>query len=390
MKKSIKDTQMKKSLGKIFFILLLLLSYANAADLASYKLLANKTEVYEKEAVVVTFEAIQQDHTDNMMFSLEPKKSSAYKIILLHKQTDDSKHHATHTTFSYLLFPLKAQDISIDFTFIIRTASDQAVAQSYVDDHDGSIGISTHNTIMKIQPLILHVKKLQKQVTLVGDFSLKEHIDKTKINQYSSVNIVYKLSGKGYEDKNFQPIKQIPDVSLFSEKNDLYFKASSQGYLIKREYIYALSAKKNFTIPALTLSAFSPRTHKYYTLSTPSHHISVKKIDTTKLLDNEEYPKEKELINSSEVKQFFIYIFIFLGGYITAKFQTFPRKKKAISKELKEIQKAQTPKALLFVLINTNLQKRFQKQGAMLEEMVYNNTQHNFNNIKNTIIKELS
>jgi hypothetical protein len=362
---------------------------AHATNLATYTLSANKTTVYEKEAVVITFDAFQKDHTDNMMFSLEPKKSNDYEIILLNKKIDDSKHHASHTTFHYLLFALQAKTISVDFDFTIRTASDQAVAQSYVDDHDGSIGITTHNSKMQIKPLKIHVKKLQKPVTLVGDFSFKERLDTTKIDQFGSVNIVYTLSGKGYEDKNFQPIKSIKDVTIFAEKNDLYLKASREGYVVKRDYIYALSAKKDFTIPTVSISAFSPRTGKYYTLTTPQHHITVEKIDTGKLLDNEEFPQEKGLIDIEKLKEFFIYLLIFLAGYITAKFQTSPFKKKEESKELREVKKAQTPKALLFALINNHLQQKFTKESQMLEDMVYNNAAHNFNTLKNTIIKGL-
>ena len=379
---------MKKNLGRGLLILFLMLTTLNAHDLATYKLSANKTNPFVKEAVVVTFEALQKDHTDNMMFSLQPKKSDAYQIILLNKKNGTQQKHYTHTTFTYLLFPLKAKDIAVDFTFTIRTASDSAIAQSVIDDHDDSIGVNTHDTSLKIKPLLLHVKKLSKNTALVGDFSLTEKIKKTTINQYQTLNIIYTLEGEGYEDKSFQPIHKINGVTMFSETNTIYIKATKNGYKIKREYIYALSAKKSFTIPAINIQAFSTREKRYYTLHTQQHNITVTKIDTSKLLDNEEYPQTKSTFNIEKIKEFLIYFVLFILGYITAKVQSINLiKKKTDSKELQALTKAQTAKELLYAIINNHLDNRFVNEVELLEDMVYNNADHKFHNIKNKIIK---
>ena len=381
---------MKKNLGRILLLLFLLLNVLEANNLATYKLSTNKNDPFVKEAVSITFEAVQKDHTDNMMFSLQPKKSNAYEIILLSKKNDTKRKHHAHTTFTYLLFPLKAGAITVDFDFTIRTASDSAIAQSVIDDHDDSIGVNTHDTTLKIKPLILQVKELSKDTVLVGDFSLKEKIQKTTMNQYQSLNIIYTLEGEGYESGSFQPIHAIDGVTIFSETNTIYAKATKKGYKIKREYIYALSAKKSFTIPAINIKAFSTKKEQYYTLKTPQHSITVTKIDTSKLLDNEEYPQSKNIINFEKVKDFLIYILIFFTGYISAQLQsTQLRKKKSDSKALQAVKKSQTPKELLFALINNHLENNFAKEVEILEDMVYNNANHNFNAIKNKLMKKV-
>ncbi len=379
---------MKKSLGRILLLLFLGLSLLKANNLATYKLFANKTTPYEKEAVTITFEATQKDHTDDMMFSLQPKKSKDYKIILLSKKSDNNQKHNAHTVFTYLLFPLKVKAILVNFDFIIHTASDSAIAQSVIDDHDDSIGINTHDATLKIKPLSLQVKKFSHAVDLVGDFSLKEKIQDTTINQYQSLNIIYTLEGEGYENKSFKPIHKIDGVTMFFETNTIYAKATKKGYKIKREYIYTLSAKNNFTIPAIHIEAFSVKKKKYYLLNISKHSIDVTKIDTSKLLDNEEYPKTKSFINIQEMKEFFIYILIFLSGYLTAKLQsTTLIKKKTDSKELQALKKSQTAKELLFVIINNHLDNRFANEVQLLEDIIYNDADHKLNNIKNKIIK---
>ena len=381
---------MKKSLGKILLLLLFAALTLDAKELATYSLTANKTDVYEKEAVLITFKAEQKDHTDNMMFSLQPKPSQAYTIELLEKKIDDTHYHNASTIYTYLLFPTKAQTLHIDFDFTIRTASDGAVAHSYVDDHDGSLGIQTYNTKKKIQPLVLHVKPLKQKVDFVGDFTLKEKLTKTSITQYDSLSVIYTLQGVGYETKNLQLIKNIPDVTLFSETNDMLLKANKHGHSIKREYIYALSAKHDFTIPKLSLKAFSPKTGEYYTLTLPAHSIKVTKIDTATLLDKENAPQSKDLLPWQKIQTAFIYLMVFLFGYFTAKLQPFSLRAHKKERSHPNIRDARDAKTLLSALMHSGLSQRFEAEIQLLEDMVYNNAEHNFKKIKDSVVKGLS
>ncbi len=380
---------MKKSPGKLFFVLFLLFIPLQAQPLASYTLKANKDTVYEKEAFTVTFTAKQMDHRDNMMFLLKPQKSPDYQITLLNKVIHDKKYHYAQTTFTYLVFALKAKTLSIDFDFTIQTASDKAVAHSYVDDHDDSIAIQTYNAKMEIKPLKITVKKLAQPVDLVGDFQFKAKIEKKAINEYETVNIVYTLSGKGYEDKNIKPITSIKEVDIFSELHDIYFKLTQEGYVIKREYIYALSAKKSFTIPEIKLQAFSPRSKKYYTLKIPKQSIQVTKIDTAKLLDQIESPQTQSPFSAENIETYIRYFILFALGFITAKLSTFSFKHHPVSQERQKIKNAQSAKALLFVMLHTDKASHFKDEIKLLEEMVYNKTPHNFKKIKKALLKGL-
>ncbi|WP_193110393.1 BatD family protein [Sulfurimonas paralvinellae] len=379
---------MKKSLGRIFLIFLLFTTAIYAKQLATYKFFANKKEAVVKEAIEVTLIAHQKNKSKVMFFFATPKKSNDYKAVLLTKEIQDHSYHNTSAVFKYIIFPLKAKKIHIDFDFTIKTATDKGIAFAYVEDHDDSKRIAMEVSHVKIKPLDIRVKKLKHPVDLIGDFKLNSTIDKQSINQYENVNLHYTLLGTGYNDK-VTLLKNLKDVNLFSDINNAYIKLTPEGYKIKREYIYALSAKKDFTIPAVTLHAYSPKTEKYYTLTAAQHHIKVTKIDTSKLLDNEEYPQTKELINFDALKQFLIYLIIFITGYLSAQFQSFSFKKDADSTELQEIKKAQTAKELLFILVNIHKEQQFSHEVKMLEEIVYNNAAHNFNKIKTTIIKGL-
>jgi len=382
---------MKNTLGKLFLLFILFsVSLIANTDLATYTLSTNKKSVHIKEPLLITFRAKQKNHNDNMFFSFNVKKSPDYEVKLLHKIIEDNGYHNSIATFAYILFPLKEKTLHVNFNFIIRTASDKAVKQSYVDDHDDSIAISTIDTQVTLQPLIIKVKKLSHPVDLVGDFRLSSHIDTTEIDQYGAVNLHYILTGKGYKEPQFNLLnKQMKNVTVFSKIKDNISKLTEEGYIVNSEYIYALTSKNDFTIPALTLHVYSPSKNEYYTLQTKSYTIKVKKIDTTALIDKTNAPKTTDFIDIEAFKQFFIYALVFLSGFLAAKLRekSFIRKRK--KEAFQDIKNAKSEKELLKLLIMHYQDKGLDKYIFTLEDALKNKHSIQLKKIKKEILAKL-
>ena len=380
---------MKKSLGRIFLIFLLLTSSLLAKELATYELSADKSSAYVKEAIEITFKAYQKDHSHVMFFFLEPKKSSDYKIEFLTKEIDDHSYHNSSAVFKFVLFPLKNGTIQVDFDFVVKTASDKAVAKAYVEDHDDSVGIDLHATHISIRPLRLQIKPLQHDVDIVGDFTLQSKIDTTTIDQYGSVNLHYFFRGTGYA-KLERILPKIDDVTTFFDINTVRNHLTNKGYAIQKEFIYAFSAKKDFDIPKVTLKAFSPTKRAYYTLQAPSYHIKVKKIDPSTLLDSVESPNEEPLISFELLKELFIYIVIFVLGYFTAMLKNSRFDFKNKKREFKDIKSTQTPKELVMLLIGKYSQNQeLTSYIDELERMIQNKDTKGFEKVKKEVLKRL-
>ena len=388
MRSSTKDTPMKKSLGSLLFLLFIALRL-QAAPLATYSLSASKSEVYQKEAVEITFKAQQKDHSHVMFFFLHPKKSKDYKIEFLTKEVDDHSYHNSSALFKFVLFPLKSGPVAVDFDFIVKTATDKAVAKAYVEDHDDSVGIDLKTTHIPIKPLLLHVKPLAQKVDLVGDFTLQSRIDKTKIDQYGSVNLHYILRGTGYSNVE-KILPKLTDVTTFFDVETLANKLTEKGYLLEKEFIYAFSAKKSFVIPKVALKAFSPTRNEYYTLTAPSYTVDVKTIDPSTLLDKEESPNEQPLIAYKTLKEWFIYLVIFAFGYLSATLANskieFGKKKKAFEK----FDKSKTPKELMLLLIRDyGHDPVISDYIDKLETMMREKSTKEFEKLKKEVIKRL-
>ena len=380
---------MKKSLGRVLLLVLFFSTTLLAKELATYKFSANKSSAYVKEAVEITFEAHQKDHSHVMFFFLKPKKSSDYKIEFLTKEIDDHSYHNSSAVFKFVLFPLVSGKIQIDFDFVVKTASDQAVAKAYVEDHDDSVGIDLHATHIPIKPLTLEIKPLQKDVDIVGDFTLQSKIDTTSIDQYKSVNLHYFFRGTGYA-KLEKILPDIDDVTTFFDINTIKSHLTSKGYAIQKEFIYAFSAKKDFDIPAVTLQAFSPAKGSYYTLKAPSYHIKVKKIDPSTLIDSVEAPNEEPLISFETLKNGFVYLIIFALGYVTAMLRNSRFEFNSKKREFKDIKNSKTPKELVMLLIGKYA--RNQKLAPYIDElevMIQNKDTKGFERVKKEVLKRL-
>lgn len=379
---------MNNILGKILILFtLFFLPNIYATNLASYTLTSTDNTPYVKEAVKLTFVAKQKEHSHVMFFFLKPKESQDYKIVLLNKNEEDLKYHDKQTTFTYLLFPLKPGVIHVDFDYTIKIASDDAIAEVYTGGRDNTKWIETTDAILKVKPLELHVKKLQKEVSLVGDFNLTSTLQSDKITAYESANVSYFLQGNGYDDINILFIDKIPHVEIFSNLLKHNNSPTQNGFKIERKYNYALVSDKNITIDSYSIECFSPRLQEYYTLKSKAYNIEVIPADTSLLLDKEESPKMQD--SFSFVKEYALYLLIFLSGFITAKILPKHFNLLGDSKKHQEIQEAKTAKALLNLLLSNYNIVSLKEEIELLEAMLYHNEKHNFKKIKQSVLTKL-
>jgi len=381
---------MKKNLGSIILLILFMQTILFANPLATYTLSTNKSKAMVKEPILITLNVAQKDETDRMFFLLTPVKSSDYQIKLLKSLNDDTKEHHSKATFEYLVFPLKAKVITIKFNFTIQTASDKALAQSYVDDHDGGKAIVKNSHPIHLQALSINVIKAPKDVDLFGDFTLKVKYDKKEVSSYEDVNIFYTLTGIGYKNEKLSLLKPIPGVTLFKDIHDSRTQLTQNGYKSKRIYTYALSSTQSFEVPALHLIAYSFSKHKKYTLDAPAFTTLVRVVDPKKLLDKNNAPQSTYFFSIEQIKKYFIYSMIFFFGFISAKLLDMNFKHIKKEDRLSDIKECQTAQQLILVLINRYGGKESTYLINELEKIVYKQSSQSFAQLKKETLKYFS
>jgi len=381
---------MKKNLGKIGLMLFLIQTLLLADQLATYTLSANKYEAMVKEPIIITFEVQQKDTTDNMFFLMVPLNSPDYEIKLLKSINDDTKEHHAKVSITYLLFPLKEKKIGIKFNFTIQTASDQALAQSYVDDHDGGKAIQKVNHSIELKPLTIDVRKSPSNIDLYGDFTLQAQIDRHSVAPYEDVNILYTLQGEGYTNQRVSLLNMRPSVTLFKDIHNEYTTLTKNGYKTKRIYTYALSSTENFEVPALHLQAYSFTKQKIYNLDAPSFKIHVKAIDPKTLLDKKDAPFTARFFSAERLKIYFIYTMIFIFGFLSAKLLNMNFKQSRKKDSFTDIKESKNPQQLILILLNHYNTKDSIIFIEELEKIAYKQSSQNFSELKKEILKVFS
>ena len=94
-------------------------------------------------------------------------------------------------------------------------------------------------------------------------------------------------------------------------------RSTKSGTDYDAKLTYALVATHDFTIPALSLKAFSPRLERLYTLQAPAIAIRVVPPPVSQLVAPVNRPESAYDI-IGRIKQWGIYLLIFVCGYLSA------------------------------------------------------------------------
>jgi len=385
----IKDTFVKHTLGKIF-IFLIITTLVHTEDF-SYHLTATKSSLYVKEPLLINFEVKQTNPNIVLLFNFDLKKSQNYYFQRVGQEESD-KYHDISIKYTYIIYPLKAGEININFHLIKKITSDDKVAYSFSGDRDNVKGLVTTDFVINVPPLTLKVTPLPQGTQIVGDFSLKYKLPKKEAKPYEPLSFKIWINGIGYPPiiDDFFVKKHL--FKLFKEIPQNKKEVTKKG--IKNAMIYpmALSHTKDFTLPKIQINVFNPLTKKSYLLTVPSHTMIIRKEAKEILLDKVDSPQPFQ-IDWRWITQFLEYLIVFVAGYFThilLKWKKQTQKKTVMEvNPLKEkIIKTKEEKALLQLLISSQ-SKGFQEQIDRLEKAIYHQHPINFKQLKKEILEKL-
>jgi len=367
------------------FITYLLLSSIIYANDISYSFHLNNKTPYRDEAIILDANITQIDHSKVMLFKFTPKKSPNYTFHQI-KFKEEDKYHSLKHHYQYLIYPKKEGNVTIALELIKSLTDDDKVAYAISGDRDNVKGLVKKDIIVKINPLILDVKRPPLSTDLIGDFTLSYILDKNLTHAYEPIHLKIELKGKGVIPK-IEMISKNRAYHLFAQKPKQKSFYSFNGVTSHVSWNYAISAKENFVLPKVVLKAFNPITEKSYELTLPKQTIELKAVATSSLVDTEDNPASSKKIDWSWLGWIFSYLAVFVTGVLMPK-DLFKRKVLNIKndKELldEKIAKTKNHKELLQILISQN-DLRYKEDIKILESVVYHKKKITLNTIKRNI-----
>ena len=357
---------------KILFLSFLLLQTLHAQDDVAYSFYFSTTTPYKEEAVFLDVNISQLDHSKVMLFNFTLKNSKEYSFHQIGLEEREKYHDLQHE-YSYIIYPKKSGRIKIEFDMVKSLTDDDKVTYSISGDRDSVKRLEKEDIKVTLKPMFLDVKSLLKGVDLVGDFKLTHTLDKQKTESFNPINLKVKLKGKG-EVEPFELLKENKSYRLFHQAPKVKKFHAKDGTTTDIEWEYAISAKDSFTLPAIELKAFNPKSEKVYFLKIPEYKIEVDKVKEESLLDSENVPpKISKPIDWSWWGWLFSYVLVFIAGFLMPR-DLFKRKKlrEESNEEIlaKKIKSAKSHKELLEILLAENNTK-YSKAIEALELVLY-------------------
>ncbi len=256
----------------------------------------SKTNVYEQEAILVTYKL----YTLADVIQCNPKGSPDFNGFL--KQDFDQqqgnkqmalenyngRNYGTFVLYKTLLYPQHSGVIQIDkwpFEAVVRVQNRQAVRSIFDDFFDSYTNVSKLISAPAVKIVVNALPTANKPASFngtVGHFTLNSSITTTQVKANEAVTLKLNITGSGNMKLIKNPTIKFPDgFELYDPKVTNNFKTSAAGVSGTKsiEYLFIPRHSGNFDIPSTEISYFDTQDKAYKTLRTPGYNLQVSKGD---------------------------------------------------------------------------------------------------------------
>ncbi|MGL5787164.1 MAG: BatD family protein [Bacteroidales bacterium] len=254
--------------------------------------IVSKTNVYEQEAVLVTYKIYSRPDISGLTALKLPDFSGLVTQEIEQPQPQQlgmenykGLNYMTLVVSQRLLYPQRSGEISVgpcEVGVSVRVRNQRRSGSIFDDFFDSYSEVKKD---LKAPGFKLNVKALPAGkpagfAGAVGDFTLKSSITPQQPKSNESITLKLEISGTG----NLKYIKT-PEVEFpgsfeqFDPKVDNNLNVTTAGVSGTKtiEYLVIPRSEGKFTVPAVNFSFFDTKSNSYKTLSTPEYTLDVAK-----------------------------------------------------------------------------------------------------------------
>lgn len=368
---------------RYLMILLLWLIGLQAENEIHYNLQTNLTTPYQYQPILLDVNISQEDHTKVMFFNFTPQESEAYRFYQIDLREVEAHEHDLKHLYRYLIYPTQSGSVEVTFKLIQTVTDDEKIAYTVFGHRELYRKLEKKEIEVAVDPIKLEVKPLPDSFDLVGDFTLAYQLDKVLTDAYDPIHLTIDLKGWG-EVPSIVWIPPDNQYHVFTQTPQTKILHSDKGTFSEMHWDYAISAKDDFNLSAISLNLFNPQTQQRYKLELPQQNIKVNPVDTTLLVDQEDSPAAIHSMDWSWLVSLMSYLVVFVAGYLMPR--EFWKRQRIVAKSeekiwAEKVAAVQTHKELLKLLLSENKQEYFKAIEA-LESVLYNGKRISLQKIK--------
>jgi len=252
----------------------------------------SKTNVYEQEAILVTYKLYTLVDVVGMNNMKLPDFNGFMKQELDQNQNKqlsyenfNGKNYGTVVLYQVLLYPQRSGEILIDkanFEAVVRIQNKTQV-RSIFDDFFDSYTNVTKKLVAPASKITVNALPGNKPASYngtLGRFSLSSTISATQVKANDAVTIKVVISGSGNMKMIKNPEIKFPDgFEPYDPKVNNNFKTTTSGVSGTKtiEYMFIPRHAGSFEIPSAEFTYFDLQERAYKTLRTPAYQLEVLK-----------------------------------------------------------------------------------------------------------------
>ena len=249
----------------------------------------SKTNVYEQEAILVTYklytlvDVVQcnpKNSVDFNGFMKQELDQPANKQMAL--ENYNGRNYGTFVLYKVLLYPQRSGVIEIDkwnFEAVVRVQNRQAVRSIFDDFFDSYTNVSKFITAPAVKVTVNALPTANIPASFngtVGHFSLNSNITATDTKANEAVTLKLNIAGSGNMKLIKNPVIKFPDgFEVYDPKVTNNFKTSPSGVSGTKtiEYLFIPRHSGNFEIPSAEISYFDTQDKAYKIMKTPDYKL---------------------------------------------------------------------------------------------------------------------
>ena len=252
---------------------------------------ASKTNVYEQEAILLTYKVYTQVNLTNLRGDIPDLKGFHTQEVELPNQKTFTLEHYNGRNYNttiwrqLVLFPQQTGKIEIPSVTFEGTVSQMVASADPFDAFFNGGNYVNINKNIVTPKLIIDVKELPagKPANFsggVGEFTLSSSISTQELKTNDAVTIKLVISGTGNMKLINTPEVGFPqDFEIYDPKVDNKFNLTRNGLAGSKviEYLAIPRHAGTYTIPPIEFSYFDLKSQSYKTLKTDAYTLNVAK-----------------------------------------------------------------------------------------------------------------
>ena len=251
----------------------------------------NKTNVYEQEAILLTYKVYTQVNLTELRGDIPDLKGFHTQEVELPKQKTFTLEHYNGRNYNttvwrqLVLFPQQTGKIEIPSVTFEGTVSQRVASADPLDAFFNGGNYVNINKNIVTPKLTINVKELPADKPAnfsggVGEFTLSSSISTQELKTNDAVTIKLIISGTGNMKLINTPEVGFPkDFEIYDPKVDNKFNLTRNGLAGNKviEYLAIPRHAGNYTIPPIEFSYFDLKSQSYKTLKTDAYTLNVAK-----------------------------------------------------------------------------------------------------------------